>query len=72
MLFSLKTSLSGTAQISIFSVNGKLVDQFNISVFENDNKIIQWQPRANIASGTYFIRAESKGIEKSQKILFIK
>ena len=25
-----------------------------------------------LASGTYFIRVESKGIEKSQKILFIK
>ena len=70
--FSLKSSASGSAQISIISVNGKLIDQFNISVFKNDNKIIQWQPRANIASGTYFVRAESKGIENSQKILFIK
>ena len=70
--FSLKTAVSGLAQISIISVNGKLVDQFNISVFENDSKIIYWRPKATIASGTYFIRVESKGIKKSQKILFIK
>ena len=39
---------------------------------ENDSKIIYWRPKITIASGTYFIRVESLGIKKSQKILFIK
>jgi hypothetical protein len=70
--FSLNFTKSGLVNISIISVHGKLVDQFSISVFENDSKIIRWEPKINMATGTYFVRAKSKGIEKSQKILFIK
>ena len=70
--FSLNFTKSGLVNISIISVHGKLVDQFSISVFENDSKIIRWEPKVNMATGTYFVRAKSKGIEKSQKILFIK
>ncbi|MBA64699.1 MAG: hypothetical protein CMG55_02740 [Candidatus Marinimicrobia bacterium] len=63
---------SGPVQISIFSVNGKMVQQYNIPGLDNESRIVQWQPTRDIATGTYIIHTRSNQIVNSKKILFIK
>ena len=70
--FSVNSPKSGSVQISIFSINGKLVNQFKTSVIENSSKIIRWLPASNVSTGTYFVSVNSDQFKQSQKILFIK
>ena len=70
--FTVNSPKSGSVQISIFSLNGKLVNQFKTSVIENSSKIIRWLPESTVSTGTYFVLVNSDQIKQSQKILFIK
>ena len=70
--FTVNSSRSGSVQIFIFSINGKLVSQFQTSVFENTSKIIKWFPEENVSTGTYFVSVNSNQSNLSQKISFIK
>ena len=70
--FTVSSSKSGSVQISIFSINGKLVSQFQTSVIEDSSKLIKWFPEGNISTGTYFISVNSDQFNQNQKILFIK
>ena len=70
--FSVNSSKAGPVQVSIFSINGKLVNKFKYSVNENSSKIIKWIPERTVSTGTYFVSVSSNQFTKSQKILFIK
>ena len=70
--FTVNSPKSGSVQISIFSLNGKLVNQFKTSVIENSSKIIRWLPESTVSTGTYFVLVNSDQFKQSQKILFIK
>ena len=70
--FSVKSPKTGSVQISIFSINGRLVNQFKTSVIENSNKVINWHPDNSVSTGTYFISVNSDKFKQSQKISFIK
>ena len=70
--FAVNSTKSGPVQVSIFSINGKLVNQFKSSVIENSNSVISWIPDGNASTGTYFISVNSNQFTQSQKILFIK
>ena len=70
--FAVNSSKSGPVQVSIFSINGKLVNQFKSSVIENSSKVIRWIPESTVSTGTYFVSVNSNQFTQSQKILFIK
>jgi hypothetical protein len=70
--FTVNSSKSGPVQVSIFSLNGKLVSQYQSSVIENRSKVIRWIPDNTVSTGTYFVSVNSDQFNQSQKILFIK
>ncbi|MFL2983014.1 MAG: T9SS type A sorting domain-containing protein [Candidatus Neomarinimicrobiota bacterium] len=70
--FSLDGLSSADIDISIFSIIGKKIDQFNLSGPMSGRIEIGWTPPNNLSSGTYFIEAGFKGNKQTQKILFIK
>ena len=70
--FALNSTKSGPVQVSIFSTNGKLVNQFKSSVIKNSSKVISWTPESTVSTGTYFVSVNSDQFTQSQKILFIK
>ena len=70
--FAVNSTKSGPVQVSIFSINGKLVNQFKSSVIENSSKVIRWVPESTVSTGTYFVSVNSNQFTQSQKILFIK
>ena len=70
--FSLTSSKSGSVLISIFSIQGSLVSQFNSFVQRNSSKTINWMPERNLPTGPYFVLANLGSKTTSQKILFIK
>ena len=70
--FAVNSSKAGPVQVSIFSINGKLVSKFKYPVNENSSKIIKWIPERTVPTGTYFVSVNSNQFTQSQKILFIK
>ena len=70
--FMLDGLVSSDIDVSIYSVTGENVDQFDVPGPMNGKIRVKWQPPVNLASGTYFIRASTRKIEETQKILFIK
>ena len=70
--FSLTSSKSGSVLISIFSIQGSLVSEFNSFVQRNSSKTISWMPERNLPTGPYFVLANLGTKTISQKILFIK
>ena len=70
--FSVTSSKSGFMLISIFSIKGSLVSEFNSFVQRNSRKTINWMPERNLPTGPYFVIANSGSKTTSQKILFIK
>ena len=70
--FAVNSIKSGPIQVSILSINGKLVNQFKSSVIENSSNVIRWIPESTVSTGTYFVSVHSNQITQSQKILFIK
>ena len=70
--FAVNSTKSGPVLVSIFSIHGKLVDQFKSSVIENSSKVIRWIPESTVSTGTYFVSVNSNQFTQSQKILFIK
>ena len=70
--FSVTSSKSGSVLISIFSIQGSLVSEFNSFVQRNSSKTINWMPERNLPTGPYFVLANLGSKTTSQKILFIK
>ena len=70
--FAVNSPRTGSVQVSIFSIKGKLVNQFKSSVIENSTKVISWVPESTVSTGTYFVSVNSNQFIQSQKILFIK
>ena len=70
--FAVNSTKSGPVLVSIFSIHGKLVNQFKSSVIENSSKVIRWIPESTVSTGTYFVSVNSNQFTQSQKILFIK
>ena len=70
--FAVNSTKSGPVLVSIFSIHGKLVNQFKSSVNENSSKVIRWIPESTVSTGTYFVSVNSNQFTQSQKILFIK
>ena len=58
--------------ISIYSIMGKMVDQFYVLTSLSEGQIVQWNPDSRLASGTYFINVAAGNFQETQKILFIK
>ena len=58
--------------ISIYSIMGTMVDQFNVLTSLSEGQIVQWNPDSRLASGTYFINVVMGTFQETQKILFIK
>lgn len=70
--FMLDGLVASDIHVSIYSITGEKVDQFDVLGPINDKVRVEWRPPVNLASGTYFIRAGTRKIEETQKILFIK
>lgn len=70
--FMLDGLVASDIHVSIYSIMGEKVDQFDVLGPINDKVRVEWRPPVNLASGTYFIRAGTRKIEETQKILFIK
>ena len=59
-------------EISIFSLSGRLIEQFNLPNLEDENRVVRWNPAGEVATGTYIVRAKANKIAHSKKISFIK
>ena len=70
--FKLNGYSTRKVSISIYSIMGTMVDQFYILRPFFDGEIVQWNPDARLASGTYFIKVVTGTFQETQKILFIK
>ncbi len=73
---SVQFVLNGTTiapiKVSVYSISGNKVDEFNVSSISNEKRIVGWSPPTNLSSGTYFINANSSNLVHTRKILFIK
>ena len=58
--------------ISIYSIMGTQVDQFDLDESHRGNNKISWHPIGHCPTGTYIIQASTKNLIETQKILFIK
>ena len=64
---------NATGIISIFSLKGERISRITLSSSDIANGYIKWNPNnSTIASGAYYIFAESNGLTDYNKILFIK
>ena len=70
--FKLNGYSNGEVSVSIYSIMGKIVDQFYVSAPLFEGQIIQWNPDSRLASGTYFVNIIMGTFQETQKILFIK
>ena len=70
--FSVEGITSDPVEISIFSLAGKLIQQYTLSNLDNESKILEWKPAGDVATGTYILRARANKISYSKKISFIK
>ncbi len=58
--------------MTIFDLNGRMVEEINTGFLSSGNHIYHWSP-GNIANGVYLLQVESMGtIVKSEKVILIK
>lgn len=70
--FRLTTLGQSQVSVTIFSITGKKIEQFRVDNIGIEGQEITWSPKADIATGTYFINVRTKNISRTQKILYIK
>jgi len=57
--------------ISVFDIQGKLIDVINNNMQEPGYNELVWEP-SNIPSGLYIFKISSNGKSQTQKALFLK
>ncbi|MCK5035282.1 MAG: S8 family peptidase [Candidatus Sabulitectum sp.] len=70
--FSIYTSVSGLADVSVFDVSGRRVANINSSDIETGANAFNWQIPAEMGSGVYFVRASIHGNVVSSRMTVLR
>ncbi len=71
-MFRFKVSTPANINLSVYNVQGELIEKIFEGKLHNGVHKILWTPETNLSSGVYYLRMESNATKETKKVILLK